>query len=943
MADLYTIQDTLDNILFEIRRGGGTTSAGNSSNNNTSSGGGTGNKIADEVNKWTNALAGGAKAVTSIYLKSLEKEQNIWLQQQKVYAKTLETGKGIFERNMSAFGKGMQGALNSTFSSILQGVTDGAYAAASNSIDYATEAMKTSFKDFSARAALGFFKATTEAETKLRNKQLTYEQLSAGANAVGSVASAFTGPWAVFAGAISNIASNIIDITKEIDVTTDKIELDKLKMKTQIEQQKIDTINDLMSQVLDFTSSFGKATLDYSKSIEKVVQTTDESAKQIANITGMSAANSKQYEDFMFKTLKNLSFQNSEGKTTYLNEDSKSLLQAQKLYNEATTRNQVMSSEEFIKNSMLGTVLGDKNLASTLLGDMDYFNKSIETGTDLIFEMFKEANKAGVSNKKFAKDLQQNLKLAQKYTFKGGIKGMMEMSLWAQKTRFNMQGLESIVDKVQDGGLEGVITQAAKLQVLGGHMAMGSDPIAMMYEAWSDPESLAKRFSDMTKGIGHFNSKTGEVDIKGADAMMLKQYAEATGINYNDARAQITQRIKGEQIDKQLRNKYTDQQKALIYNKAKLNENGDWVVTLDNGQTKGINELEESDWNSLMPTEESIEDYVSKIYSILAGEGGAKNKQQADLADATKDTFFEEFAKRIGLTLSSTQGNRGETLVEMIKTGAQEATTLMDLELQRFEDMKGKFKDIFDIINKNVMEATNKFSESGSIFNTLIEASLNRIDSDTLLQRIYGTGAEQTVAKKEKSEIEQIEENIKRLETEAKKDGSLNLDRRFKLKQAHADLYLANASKDWDEGNYGSSIWNWVKGTFIDSGRSGARLAGQKTQQINDGIITNDGLVQSDPKDVAIFAKEGGPIGKFLNDLTTDVHTALGNGGMNGGKINIELSGKLELSSGGQTINILEEMRKNPLFVRNLTQLLAENLSQAKNGGRGKSITSRLV
>ena len=64
---------------------------------------------------------------------------------------------------------------------------------------------------------------------------------------------------------------------------------------------------------------------------------------------------------------------------------------------------------------------------------------------------------------------------------------------------------------------------------------------------------------------------------------------------------------------------------------------------------------------------------------------------------------------------------------------------------------------------------------------------------------------------------------------------------------------------------------------------------------------------------------------------------------MNGGKINIELSGKLELSSGGQAINILEEMRKNPLFVRNLTQLLAENLSQSKNGGRGKSITSRLV
>lgn len=921
MADLYTIQNTLDNILFVLQRGGGT-STGNSSNNNASSGGLLGDSIVGKVSKIGGALTGLAKAASTVYLKNLEKEQNIWLQQQQVYGKTLETGSNIFKRSISAFGKGMNGALNTTFTSILQGVTEGAYTAASNSIDYASEAMKNSFKDFSDRAALGFLEATSKAEMELKNKMANNEMINAGFSAVTGI----LGVGSAVAGAISGIVSNIVQIGQEIDVTQDQFELQRLQRKSEIEQQKINYITELMSQVVDLSSEFGKSALNFSKSIESVVQATDESAKQIANITGMSGANSKQYEDFMFKTLKNLSFQNSEGKTTYLDEDSKSLLQAQKLYNEATTRNQVMSSEEFIKNSMLGTVLGDKNLASTLLGDMDYFNKSIETGTDLIFEMFKEANKAGVSNKKFAKDLQQNLKLAQKYTFKGGIKGMMEMSLWAQKTRFNMQGLESIVDKVQDGGLEGVITQAAKLQVLGGHMAMGSDPIAMMYEAWSDPESLVKRFSDMTKGIGHFNSKTGEVDIKGADAMMLKQYAEATGINYNDARAQITQRIKGEQIDKQLRNKYTDQQKALIYNKAKLNENGDWVVTLDNGQTKGINELEEGDWNSLMPTEESIEDYVSKIYSILNEERGAKNKQQADLADATKDTIFEEFRKRIELILTSTEGERGKALIGMIKESAQEATKLMDLELQRFETLKDKFGQFFKIINANVTEATQKFNDSTNNLNKALKYIQGQMSKDDFVNSIVNTG------KEDKNKTEAIKLN---------KDQS-KIYKSIKESEARASLHFANADKDWNNGDYLSASWNWLKGEFTSPTMSSKRYH-DEIKKMNDGIITNDGLVQSDPKDVGIFAKEGGPIGKFLNDLTTDVHTALGNGGMNGGKINIELSGKLELSSGGQAINILEEMRKNPLFVRNLTQLLAENLSQAKNGGRGKSITSRLV
>ena len=908
MADLYTIQNTLDNILFVLQHDGGTNSAGNSSNNNTSSGDSFSFGKVDVIRKTIGALTDIGKAASTVYLKTLEKEQNIWLQQQQVYGKTLETGSNIFKRSISAFGKGMNSALNTTFTSILQGVTEGAYTAANNSIDYASEAMKNSFKDFSDRAALGFLEVTSKAEMELKNKINNYEMASAGLNSVTSALGLIPGVGGAVAVAISGLVNNIVQITKEIDVTTDQFELQRLQRKSEIEQQKINYITELMSQVVDLSSEFGKSALNFSKSIESVVQATDESAKQIANITGMSGANSKQYEDFMFKTLKNLSFQNSEGKTTYLNEDSKSLLQAQKLYNEATTRNQVMSSEEFIKNSMLGTVLGDKNLASTLLGDMDYFNKSIETGTDLIFEMFKEANKAGVSNKKFAKDLQQNLKLAQKYTFKGGIKGMMEMSLWAQKTRFNMQGLESIVDKVQDGGLEGVITQAAKLQVLGGHMAMGSDPIAMMYEAWSDPESLVKRFSDMTKGIGYFNSKTGEVDIKGADAMMLKQYAEATGINYNDARAQITQRIKGEQIDKQLRNKYTDQQKALIYNKAKLNENGDWVVTLDNGQTKGINELEEGDWNSLMPTEESIEDYVSKIYSILAGEGGAKNKQQADLADATKDTIFEEFRKRIELTLTSTEGERGKALIGMIKESAQEATKLMDLELQRFETLKDKFGQFFKIINANVTEATQKFNDSTNNLNKALKYIQGQMSKDDFVNSIVNTGKEDNTNKKQSGK------------TQNNKKRNPNPLGSTAGRPALGDVEIENGDDFITSSNGKSMLTN-----------------GKKVTQIHDG------LVQSDPKDVAIFAKEGGPIGKFLNDLTTDVHTALGNGGMNGGKINIELSGKLELSSGGQAINILEEMRKNPLFVRNLTQLLAENLSQAKNGGRGKSITSRLV
>lgn len=440
-----------------------------------------------------------------------------------------------------------------------------------------------------------------------------------------------------------------------------------------------------------------------------------------------------------------MKFTDSFGKTTYLNKDAEDMMKVQSQYIEESDRSKTMSQKDLVKTFQLGKVVGDDNLAASLLGGMDYFNKSIATGSDLIYEMFQEANKAGVSNRKFAKDLQQNLKLASKYTFKGGVKGMMQMAIWAQKTRFNMQNLEGIVDNIQDGGLEGVITKAAKLQVLGGNFAMGSDPIGMMYEAWSDPEALAKRFSDMTKGLGHFNSKTGEVDINGADAMMLKQYAEASGIDYKDARAQITQRIKGEQVDKQLTKDYTDTQKAMIYNKASLNDKGEWVVNVTdaNGKVKekSINDLSGTDWNSLMPTEESIEDYVAKIYNLLEQEGGATKYGQAVVTDETSDNLKENIQQRIKDNLQFVNDNIGK-LKEMVEKSNDFVT---DQNKSQHDVMIATSKildDQFDLIKESTEKLKLGIENSGSELRTALDAVKKQLDAE-LAEIKYGENSEQ--------------------------------------------------------------------------------------------------------------------------------------------------------------------------------------------------------
>ena len=89
-----------------------------------------------------------------------------------------------------------------------------------------------------------------------------------------------------------------------------------------------------------------------------------------------------------------------------------------------------------------------------------------------------------------------NLKLANKYDFKNGTKGFIELAKWAENARFNLSSLGSMIEKVQGGGLEGTITQAAKLQVLGGNFARNADPLSMLYNAYADPESYAKQTND---------------------------------------------------------------------------------------------------------------------------------------------------------------------------------------------------------------------------------------------------------------------------------------------------------------------------------------------------------------------------------------------------------------------------------------------------------------
>jgi hypothetical protein len=333
-----------------------------------------------------------------------------------------------------------------------------------------------------------------------------------------------------------------------------------------------------------------------------------------------------------------------------------------------------------------------------------------------------------------------------------------------------------------------------------------------------------------------------------------------------------------------------------------------------------------------MPTEESIENYVSKIYSILNQEEAAKKKQQADLADATRGTIFEEFTKRLNITLESTKGKLGDELVDLVSKGAKEATNALKQQYDRFGDISNRFDEILNVIHKSIEETNKIYNDNNSpLFKVLAYLANPTEEGKKALLSMVGEAAND---KPKRKNYVTYNNATKQTIHDLKPDELKYLEEQGWPK--------------WTVGDFNrEGKWHWNKGVreALVKYRKNRELSAYNKQNINDGIISsgeskvtriNDGLVKSDPKDVAIFAKEGGVIGGFLDNLYQDTRAAMSGGLGNGQPLKIEISGKLDLESDGQTINIINEIKNNPVLIRTISQMLAQHMSSAINGGRGR-------
>lgn len=341
------------------------------------------------------------------------------------------------------------------------------------------------------------------------------------------------------------------------------------------------------------------------------------------------------------------------------------LLKLRQGYVSSVGRNVGFSAMDKENAAALSVVMGEKG--GQLAASLENFGLSYSEAAERAGKMYKDAGKYGLSFEKYSENFLQNIKMAQNYTFKNGLKGLESMAKKATAMKIDMQQMASFADKV--GTLQGAVETSAQLQVLGGPFAQFSDPLGMLNESMTDMEGLMDRFTKMVGGLGRFNSTTGQVDVSTFNRQRIKAAAQAMGMDYGQVMESVLASGRRDYISSQISNNtnLTDEQKEFIKNTASVKDGRAQMTFFDRSGseiTKNVNDMTAQDIELARAQNQTqadnIRDIAKDTRTLAQQFAGFENKQEAVRAKA-----FEKVQKPVSKVLDFMNKNV-ETIVTIM-------------------------------------------------------------------------------------------------------------------------------------------------------------------------------------------------------------------------------------------------------------------------------------
>ena len=260
--------------------------------------------------------------------------------------------------------------------------------------------------------------------------------------------------------------------------------------------------------------------------------------------------------------------------TVFMGINTKKLAEMQKSYSEEVGRATILSVEGLKALSEMEAGTGIAGFGVNMSVAMDKFGASVLTSRDLVIETVEYARSIGVNAAKAAEMTSKSLKLAERFRFKGGAKGLAMMATEALKLRIDMDAMAGVADKVFRP--EGAIKLAAELQTMGGAFARIADPMQLMFKARNDFAGFSKDIAVASAEFVTFNKETGEFDVQGGAALdRMREIGNMTGLGADKLRDMAVAQKKIQAIGAVTPVSFSEEDSELISGMAKVQKNGE--------------------------------------------------------------------------------------------------------------------------------------------------------------------------------------------------------------------------------------------------------------------------------------------------------------------------------------------------------------------------------
>ena len=337
------------------------------------------------------------------------------------------------------------------------------------------------------------------------------------------------------------------EIEEEIKKTTDEAE--KKRLESEKYNLKSETYGkNRVSETIKGIEKIVEGTKKVYGVVQKLTKPWADADHAASKFTKTIGGTKKAMDALTTDTLKGV----SKGIGLKFDLSSQELIEAQQNYLKGIGRN--VNIDNIAKESMAAIARFSQDTGIDGLGmasQFENFGVNIEKTGDHLTEMFKDASKYGISFQSYSDNVVKNIKIAQNYTFRNGLKGLESMAQKATAIKLDMQQVANLADKVST--VEGALETSARLQVLGGPFASMADPMGMLYEGLNDIEGLHDRVAKMVRNIGYFDKATGEIKVSSFDKQRIRAAAEAMGMDYSGLMESVNAQARREEINKQIK------------------------------------------------------------------------------------------------------------------------------------------------------------------------------------------------------------------------------------------------------------------------------------------------------------------------------------------------------------------------------------------------------